>query len=97
MADVLCPKCREPWELDSIHNRTEELYPELAKTDYQLAFSKAYSQFRAQGCEFFGTSCYMPQKRSAALDAIYEIIGDDVDGAISEIQDYEYFFGGLDE
>lgn len=91
--DLLCPVCREPMDTDVFH--------EIAETN-RTTFETVARDFTTKGCgyAFAGTdyadaACLAASggpagARSAELDLIYELSGDDVDGAASMIEDLEY-------
>ena len=82
--DIICPKCGEPWEFDSLH-------------DAVMPFEQAAKLFRTEGCGVvFGNSwCDRGAKSIPAVAAIYDLLGDDMDGAASMLDDAE-FLGMLD-
>ncbi len=82
--DLLCRHCREPWEFDTLH--------EEAKAQH-VTFDKIAAEFRALGCEAFGISHNELGKPSAAADALYELLGDDMDGAAAMFEDLEAMGG----
>lgn len=74
--DIRCPKCGEPWDIDELH--------ELDDMD----FKTAYRKFQKVGCEVFDTDHGEVNETAAALaQAAYEVLGDDVDGAASMLDD----------
>lgn len=84
--DIYCPKCAEPWEVDSLHD-----------TPDGLPFDEARQRFYREGCGVFGVACEAePSLRSQAASALYDLLGDDVDGAAAMLDDFEYV-GWLDE
>jgi hypothetical protein len=81
--DIRCPICGEPWEMDELH----DLIPDECE-DYH----KAVSLFRNKGCEAFGCEHNsIPDDNAALLSSmLMDILGDDVDGLASELDDAEY-------
>lgn len=75
--DLYCPKCAEPWDNDSIHDRAKEI-----GSSYKLVAA----QFRGTGCEALGTS-HVEGSAPAGIGVLYELLGDDMDGAASEFED----------
>lgn len=76
--DIKCPICREPFDLDELHDVPGS------------TFDEAYAAFTRSGCGVVfndGKSC--GTRRQHDLDAVYELLGDDVDGAASIIEDLE--------
>jgi len=85
--DLYCPRrgCGEPIENDSLHDAVEDgLYPN---------YRAAAAAFRSEGCTAIG---YVHSKgndndmRTLAMDAMYDLLGDDMDGAASMMDDLEY-------
>ena len=85
--DIMCRKCGEPWEIDTLHDEAEESDTE---------FSEVYERFVRNGCEVLGSRCNTPSTetdrtfgltRQDAMDALIDIMGDDVDGIASEMED----------
>jgi hypothetical protein len=77
MADVYCPRCGEPWDTYEFHDVPG------------LSFQEAYELFRKIGCRVFDTGHNpTPNYRLAAMArATYDLLGDDIDGAASELGD----------
>ena len=81
--DILCPKCGEPWEIDSIHDRVDELN---ADGDPAPGFRSVYRDFVRRGCWALGKPCG-DGKASPGIALCYELNGDDVDGAAASFED----------
>lgn len=82
--DIRCPICGEPWEMDELH----ELIPDECE-DYH----KAVSLFKNKGCEAFGCSHNETTKGKYAAKLsgmLFDVLGDDVDGIASELDDAEF-------
>lgn len=79
--DIYCPKCGEPWEMDSLHDLIED-----GCEDYH----KAVSLFRNKGCEAFGCGHNVTPMETTALasELMFDILGDDVDGIASMMDDF---------
>lgn len=102
-----CPICLEPWETDTLHDMIAEAHPDKPWYDkdrnyndklYSKFFKEAHTEFQKKGCEYFGTSHgdINPSAEQKAIVAIaYEIMGDDVDGIESALDDAEWL-GFLD-
>lgn len=74
--DIRCGKCGEPWDIYTL-------------TDEQVTMET----FRAEGCEAFGTShnqTPLPAGSMALINEMTELLGDDVDGLASELDDMAY-------
>lgn len=64
---------------------------------YQAIFKQVSAEFRSKGCAaLFGSRCSTPSKetdrtfgltRQAASAALYDLLGDDMDGAASMLED----------
>lgn len=87
--DLKCPKCRESWDHDTLHEYAEEVgstYREVGKL------------FRTKGCGVafaeWQVAC-QPASRDwrSVSGVIYDLLGDDLDGASSLLEDAE--FAGL--
>lgn len=84
--DLMCPRCTEPWDFDSLHD-------EAAESD--RTYSQVAADFRTRGClaleSAFGSMLCEPvhNLRAAAADAMYDLLGDDMDGAASMMEDFE--------
>lgn len=89
MRDVYCPICGEPWENDTLHDYAEE---------YGTTYRDVYRAFFSDGCgvafDKWGVTCERPEggsTRALFSSMLADILGDDVDGIISEMQDAEAF------
>jgi hypothetical protein len=83
--DIYCPKCGEPWDNDTIHDVAD-----ARNTTYAVVSR----DFRRRGCEAIGTSHNEATIRSTRADyaaIAYHILGDDMDGASSMVDDADYF------
>lgn len=75
--DIYCPVCGEPWDRDELHY--------VSSTPYDLAVKL----FRREGCRVFGGK----HNKNADLEkaeharVVYDLLGDDMDGAASELED----------
>jgi hypothetical protein len=96
--DIRCPICGEPWDIDSIHDRVAELHPgepwlrpdgryEQARYDKYLRPVK--QDFQTRGCVALGGSAEwcQPSQRGQTASAIYDLLGDDLDGAAAMLED----------
>lgn len=77
--DIRCPECGEPWEIDSLHD-------EAAAHDQD--FAQVREDFYARGCEALGTR-HSHVEASPAIAEVYQLLGDDVDGAAVLLEDLE--------
>lgn len=85
--DLMCPRCGEPWDNDEFH----EVAAETGST-----YAKVAAEFRLKGCEALGTSHSTPSTekdrtygltRQDAATALYDLLGDDMDGAAAMLDD----------
>lgn len=78
--DINCPKCGEPVDFDELHCVADE---------NGTSFDTVSRQFRAQGCKALGSRCNPTPDRdtAAAASAMYELLGDDLDGAAAMLED----------
>lgn len=81
--DLYCPKCNEPcdvYEFHDVANEQGKTYEEVSRG------------FRSDGCSSLGWSCSgsISADRGMKLEALYDLLGDDVDGAAALIEDFEY-------
>jgi hypothetical protein len=83
LMDIYCPICSEPWDTDTLHDVAEEK---------NTTFSHVLSSFYKHGCEALGAGkCVKTKNIRAQLSSIaYEMMGDDVDGISSMLEDAEY-------
>lgn len=83
--DLLCPKCREPWDNDSLHEEVKERIDAKESADYK----KVYREFVQKGCEALGAAHNSETLGDIdpVLAEIYTVAGDDVDFAASMIQE----------
>lgn len=86
--DIRCPKCGEPWDFDTLHDAAEE---------QESTYDKVAADFRSRGCAALGWgSCSEPSEETDrhyglrpqdAASALYDLLGDDMDGAASMLED----------
>lgn len=85
--DLRCPRCAEPVDNDEIH----EAVPTVGYEDY----TEALRAFQSEGCvALFGGAA--PCERAEGglyASALYDLLGDDADGAAAMMEDFEYLFG----
>ena len=87
MSDIRCRKCGEPWEIDTLHDVVAE-HNEIHPQD-GLTFPEVYKSFARSGCKTItGKECGGPG--NTTIDSIYDLMGDDVDGAAAMIEDAEF-------
>jgi hypothetical protein len=78
--DINCPKCGEPWDADELHYVAEE---------NETTFTEEVKKFSTAGCEVFGEQHADPadQQRALAASVAFKLLGDDVDGIASFMED----------
>lgn len=81
--DLFCPVCSEPMDVLSLHDFVG---------DSAEDFQDAKNIFFSSGCgTLFGKPCVENRTlRSEATLALEELMGDDVDGIASMLEDLEY-------
>ena len=119
--DIYCPKCGEPWEMDSLHEEAQarygvpyhvpvadpfaarrELNPAYDGEAYSRVYTEVSQSFRSNGCEAlteaYGSKCSTPSESTGnfglrpqdAASALYDLLGDDMDGAAAMLDDLGY-------
>jgi hypothetical protein len=81
MRDLSCPKCSEPVENDYLHDIAEE---------QDRTYKEVLRDFQNRGCEAIGESHGEGGSNPYAA-AMYDLFGDDVDGAINMMEDYNLY------
>ena len=80
--DLICPKCGEPWDNDCFHDVAD---------DMDSTYTQVVSSFKKQGCQALGTKCNenttLSASQSAMVSELYDLMGDDVDGAAAILED----------
>jgi len=85
--DVRCRRCGEPVDIDHFHDVAEEL---------GTTFDRVRSAFMAKGCEALGeaqcekTAWGRDGAGTMIVDALADLLGDDIDGIASELADAEW-------
>lgn len=90
--DIRCPKCGEPWDFDSLHEETEYRTESSGGAAYEDAFRTVRRDFTRRGCAAltaYGARC-AGGAAHPGIGVIYELMGDDIDGAASFLEDAEY-------
>jgi hypothetical protein len=78
--DIYCPQCREPWDNDTLH--------EVASEDGS-SYLEVARAFRSKGCAALGSRHGDYQSpNSEAISVIYDLLGDDMDGATGLMEDF---------
>lgn len=100
MSQLICPVCGEEWFLDVIHEEVAARRQDATRGPSQArraTFTTVVREFTTQGCGVaLRASCGRltcePSPATAELcemvRMIYATLGDDIDGACNEIEDY---------
>ena len=94
--DIKCPVCGEPWDMDELHERIAEQYPDqpwrldgkFEQSEYDRFYDEARLAFRTSGCKYFGTQ-HADTTADPAIGEIMDLMGDDLDGAASLLEDFD--------
>lgn len=84
--DIYCPKCAEPVEIDYLHDVAD---------DNGTTFTVELHRFQSDGCKAIGARCnpVKDRGRASAAAALYDLLGDDIDGAAAMLEDFEMMGG----
>ncbi len=92
--DIHCKHCGEPWELLSLHDMPDD------SGDYEnlRTFDEARALFYKHGCGAWQqhppSRCthapIVPTDTLAGIDVMQDLLGDDVDGLASMLEDFRY-------
>ena len=97
--DIYCSKCAEPWDNDCIHDEVEA---RRDNGDTEATYKRVAREFQVKGCMALATAyglaegdCEAAANESDSTRALlasvaYEMLGDDMDGAASMLDDYFY-------
>lgn len=103
--DLYCPRCGEPWENDCFHDeaaaRAREADPDGIGTFDSSGepYHVVVRDFQQRGCvalaASYGTRQCQPSSTGAAdragiASAMYDLLGDDMDGAAAMLDDAEH-------
>jgi hypothetical protein len=93
--DIRCPKCGEPWDMDTLHDEVEARNGALAaifRRPYEVEYNEVSADFRARGCPAltsYAATCSQATA-SPGIGILYDLLGDDLDGAAAMLDDLEY-------
>lgn len=78
--DIFCPICAEPVDNDELHIYAKEI---------ESTYRAVAADYRERGCEAIGMKHTVNSSSAAAANAraVYDILGDDMDGAMAEFAD----------
>lgn len=93
--DIYCPKCREPWDNDCLHDEVDARRADGREADYD----SVKRDFFANGCgalsAAYGSGCNpdtVGGGRSVVLDELYGLFGHDLDGLMADLEDFPIDF-----
>jgi hypothetical protein len=83
--DIRCPRCTEPWDLDTLHDTAEA---------NGVTFAAVRRAFYADGCAALTQPGWViapcepvDSPQAAMLGVLAELMGDDVDGYCADAED----------
>lgn len=99
--DLYCPKCGEPWDNDVFHDAAEARQQHTAVPREPRTYPAIAADFRRRGCaalspEYTTGPCRTNPDEPADRDGLrksekarvlYDLLGDDMDGAASMLDD----------
>lgn len=95
MSDITCPKCWEAWDLDTIHEEVSA----RNEDGIDASFNEVVRSFQGKGCVTFVALGVDPDEcvrsdataaRALAAATMYDLLGDDIDGVIEMLEDFDY-------
>ena len=98
--DIYCPKCGEPWDIDSLHGEVEVRLADIPnRSSYEKTFETVRQDFYRRGCVALRATCgcVLPETdstfgltRAEASASLMEMLGDDIDGVASMLDDMRF-------
>lgn len=82
--DIRCRKCAEPIDMDEFHD---------IAADMGTTFRHVLNTFAQHGCIALGMRCNdeeTDRELAAISGALFDMLGDDIDGVASDLSDWEY-------
>lgn len=81
--DIRCRKCAEPIDMDELHD---------IAIDTGTTFHEVQRSFVQYGCVALGMVCntQADTELAAISGALFDMLGDDIDGVASMLEDWEY-------
>jgi len=109
MADIFCPHCGEPWDMDCLHDEVSFRFnPEgekqlgyvdgkYSQAEYDKMYQPIRKEFQKNGC--IALTSYsaghnedtIDRPRNSVYGALMELAGDDIDFAVSMMEDAERY------
>lgn len=77
--DIYCRRCSEPIDNDYLHD---------VALEWDCSYREVYDDFVVRGCPAVGFEC-SNDNFNPVMHAIYDLMGDDVDGVASMLEDAE--------
>ena len=98
MADIKCPVCCEPWDIDELHEYVRDVAEVMPKVSASVSFSSVYDAFKLHGCgvafDLWKVSCEPDRSgRGVVLAGLADLLGDDVDGFAALCDDLDMLGG----
>lgn len=92
--DIKCPKCGEPWDMDTLHDEVEHRNGGISanfRRPYEVEYNEVAADFRKRGCQAIGgySATCSPAKANPGIEAIYGVLGDDMDGAAALFDEFD--------
>ena len=87
--DIYCTVCGEPWDMSELHNMADY----LDQPENSIPYTEARKRFASNGCAAFNekhNSSTVGSFKAQASSALFDLLGDDVDGIASMMEDFEY-------
>jgi hypothetical protein len=98
--DIYCPKCGEPWDIDSLHEEASQRAGSWADSQtYSGIFETVRKDFYRRGCPAVGGRCSTPDTatdstfgltKAQAFSGLSEMLGDDIDGVAAMLDDMSW-------
>ncbi len=84
MADIYCPRCGEPWDMDMLHEAPDG-----------ATYDEARRRFTSEGCGVFDSQCDRdPNSTLAAMSSLLMDLSPHPDDWASDARDYLDMMGG---
>lgn len=81
--DIICPRCAEPWEIDSLHEYADE---------QGTTFREVSKAFRTKGCgvafEAWGIGTCVADANAGMRFVLADLLGEDIDGYAALMEDF---------
>lgn len=99
MADIKCPRCLEPWDIDEIHEYVLDMGDMFPASASVYTFDSVYQTFRRSGCgaafDGWKVSCEPDRSgRGRMLRELVGIFGEHADDYAAVCDDLDALGGG---